>query len=693
MMIPLALFMAMAFIPNQPLKYPETRRESVVDTIHGVSISDPYRWLEDDRAPEVEAWVQQQGAVADLYLNTLESRGQFRTRLDELTNYERFSAPQRRNGITFFYKNSGKQNHAVMYMQRKGASQPEVLIDPNTFSEDGTIALKLADESTDARYLAVGKSAAGSDWTEITIMDISTKQYLPEKIEWVKASGVSWYKDGFFYSRYQQPQEGKTYTEKNSSQYICYHKLGTPQSMDVVVYRNDNEPDQFNGAYVPERSPYLVRTVRRGSNRGGETYIRLVDNPNDPWKKVWEHADHTFYPVWFHNGELYGTTELDAPNSRVIKLVDPLGKAEIVTVVAEQPNPMEQCSFGGGKMFVSRLRDVHSEVQIYTMDGKSVGFVNLPGKGTASGFWGFPEDTTVYFSYSSYAYPTTIFEYHVASNTSTVFKKVQATFNPDDFEVKQQFATSADGTKVPMFILHKKGLAYNGNNPTILYGYGGFGVSLNPSFNPGLIAWLERGGVYVVANLRGGSEYGEKWHEQGMKLQKQNVFNDAIACAEWLINAKVTEASRLGINGGSNGGLLVGAVINQRPDLFGAAVPEVGVMDMLRFHLFTIGWNWQADYGRVSDKQEFDALRAYSPYHNLRKGVEYPPTMICTADHDDRVVPAHSFKYAAMLQFVYRGNNPTLLRVERKSGHGAVNREKGLDTSADKFAFFWEHLR
>lgn len=691
------LAFALAMIGNttpKPLTYPETKRDNVVDTLHGVAVPDPYRWLEDDRAPAVEAWVAKQGKLAEEYINKLDSWKGFRSRLEEITNFERVSAPSRRNGLTFFYKNTGNQNHAVMYVQKDGSNDAEVLIDPNTFSKDGTVSLAFAEEDAQAKYLAFGKSSAGSDWSEIYVMEIATRKVLPDTIKWVKNVGISWYNDGFFYSRYDAPEnENKAYTEKNSGQYVCYHKVGTPQSQDEIVFRDKSATNTFVGCYVPERSKYLLRWLRYGTKRGGELYIRLVADKKADWKLIFKSEENSFYPAADIDGNLYGSSDEGAPNGKIVRMVNPLQDARMETVVPEGESVIDGLAFGAGRMFVTRQKDVHHEVEMYAYDGTSLGIVELPGKGSVGGFGGFPEDKVLYYTFSSFTYPTTIFTLTPETNTSSVWKKVEAKFNPNDFEAKQVFAVSYDGTKIPMYILHKKGLELKGNAPTILTGYGGFGISYTPAFNSGIIPWLEKGGVYVIANLRGGGEYGEKWHEQGMRLNKQNVFDDAAVCAEWLISNHYTSAKHLGLTGRSNGGLLVGAVINQRPELFGAAVPEVGVMDMLRFHLFTIGWNWQSDYGKVTNEEEFKALYAYSPYHNIKANTEYPPIMVVTADHDDRVVPAHSFKYAAMLQNTYKGNNPMLLRVETKSGHGAVNREKGLDGTADKYAFFWKHLQ
>lgn len=687
------LLLFLPLLLSAQYQYPPTRRVAVTDTIHGAVIPDPYRWLENDRDPEVEAWVAKQAAVTSAYLNKIPYREALLNRLDELTNVVSYSAPWHRKGRTFFYKNTGQQNHAVLYMQNDGSTEAEVLLDPNTFSADGTVGLAFAEESNDGRYIAFGKSVGGSDWHDIFIMEIASRQLLPEVIKWVKNGGVNWYKDGFYYSRYATDTTREaSLTEKNTHQSVFYHRVGSEQKQDKLIFADPSNPDQFVGCYVMERSRFLIRWMRSASSNGNEIFMALADDAVPAWKKVYSSQTDAFFPSYDHNDKIYGTTTESAPNGKVVRVVDPLGTAKFEDVVNERPIVLEGCSFGGGKMFVTWMKDVRHEVEIMDFDGAVIGTVALPGPGAVGGFNGYPEDTTLYYTFTSHTYPTTIFSYNVKSGASTVWQRIKANFNPEDFSSEQVFVTSKDGARIPMFVLSKKGSARTGDAPTILYGYGGFNVSLNPSFNPNIIPWLEQGGVMVIANLRGGGEYGEDWHRAGMRLNKQNVFNDAIACAEWLITNRITNSSKLAINGGSNGGLLVGAVVNQRPDLFRVAVPEVGVMDMLRFHLFTIGWNWQSDYGDIANAEEFEVLRGYSPYHQLKPNVEYPSTMILTADHDDRVVPAHSFKYAAMLQHVYSGSRPMLLRVEVKSGHGAVNRKKRLEGSADKYSFIWHEM-
>lgn len=673
------------------LRYPLNKRVDVRDTIHGVVVEDPYRFLENESDPFVSRWAEQQAALADSVLRTIPYREALIERLDAVNTFERRSAPWHRAGVTFFYRNDGRQNHNVLCIQRDGSTDVEVLLDPNTFSEDGTVSLAFASESRDGKYLAFGKSEGGSDWRDIYVMDIASRKLLPEVIRFVKNSGVSWHDGGFYYSRYDSSSSAsKSLVQRNLQQYVMYHRLGTAQSQDELVYTDPSNPEQFVGCYVLENSPYLIRTVRKGNQDGNEVFVRLLTEALGEWKRVYASASASFYPRFDHDGILYGVSTDGSPNGRVVRIADPLGEATMETVVAQRNVVLDELSFGGGRMFLTYMSDVHHAVEVADLEGRKLSDVQLPGIGSVSGFDGMPSDTSVYFTFTSYSTPTTIYRYDIASGTSNLWQSIEAPFDPTAFSTEQVFVKSKDGARIPMTILRKKGV--DGPRPTMLYGYGGFNISITPGFNVNYIPWLEQGCVIAIANLRGGGEYGEEWHKAGMRLNKQNVFDDAIACAEWLVANGVTTRDALALNGRSNGGLLVGAVVNQRPDLFRVAIPEVGVMDMLRFHRFTIGWNWQADYGEISKPEEFRALYAYSPYHNLRSGVEYPSTMVMTADHDDRVVPAHSYKYAAMLQHVYQGSRPMLLRVKLRSGHGDVNRRKLLEGVADKYSFMWSEM-
>ena len=687
----LALLFVLALFQHDGAHYPATRRVNHIDTIHGNAIADPYRWLENDRDPEVEAWVAKQAAVAEAYLARVPYRAALLDRLDRVNNYERVSKPWRRGDLTFFYRNDGRQNHSVLYVQPDGEAQPRVLIDPNAFSKDGTVALAFAEESPDGTYMAYGKTEGGSDWRDIYVMEIASMRILPDVIKKVKNSGVNWHRDGFFYSMYRDANTSeKSLVKKNSHQAVMYHKLGTAQAADNVIYEDPSATEQFVGCYVLENSSYLIRTIRRGSSNGNNIAIRPVDDASASWKVIYDRDDASFYPSYDHKGALLGTATHESPNGRVVRVVDPLGVARMETIIPERDVVLDDVAFGGGRMFLTWMKDVQHQVLVSTLEGRLVDSLRLPAAGTVGGFSGQPTDTTVFYTFTSHLYPTTIYTYSIPQRRSSLWKQITVEFDPSAFESRQVFVQSTDGARIPMTILTKRGIA--GPVPTMLYGYGGFNISINPSFNPSYIPWLEQGCAIAIANLRGGGEYGEQWHRAGTRTQKQHVFDDAIACAQWLVDNGVTTPKLLALNGRSNGGLLVGAVINQRPDLFRVALPEVGVMDMLRFHRFTIGWNWQSDYGDIANKDEFAALYAYSPYHNLRSGVVYPSTMVMTADHDDRVVPAHSFKYAAMMQHLASPERPVLLRVKLKSGHGDVNRTKQLEGVVDKYSFMWNEM-
>lgn len=682
---------------GQPLTYPATATVPVVDTLHGVAVPDPYRWLEDDRNPKVEAWVAAENDVAREYLRRIPFRDKLAKRVKEVSSFKSVSAPWHRGNYTFYYENDGVRNHGVLMVRDRTSNTTRTLIDPNTFSDDGTIALAFASESRDGKYLAFGKTKAGSDWRTIYVMEVATGKVLADTLRGIKNGGVSWYGNGFFYDRYDVPDNELSLTARNEGEYTCYHTVGTPQHKDVVAYRDREHPTRSVGMWVPEHCPYIVRYEADQGMRGNRIYIKYIgmegawDSPGE-FKLLYSHPDEAFWPSFFHNGMFYGSTTLDAKNGKVVRITNLESTPRMETVIGETIQPISSVAWGGGRIFVTRMMDVHDHVTVYDTEGKQLTTVNLPGAGNVGGFGGEPTDTVLYFSFSSFVTPTTIYEYHVGTNTSTVYYKVQPPFDPSAFEERQVWVTSKDGTRLPMFVLHKRGLKFDRNAPTMVFGYGGFGITYGPNFNALYIPWLEQGGVVAIPNLRGGGEYGEAWHLDGTKLNKQHVFDDCIAAAEWLVQNGITSAKHLALNGRSNGGLLVGAVMLQRPDLFRVAVPEVGVLDMLRYHLFTIGRYWVTDYGSADDKQEFEALYAYSPYHNVKRGVEYPSTMVMTSDHDDRVVPAHSFKFAAQLQAKYKGSRPMILRVETQSGHGAVNRQKSLDNVIDKYAFMWYEM-
>ena len=671
------------------LPYPQTRKVDHVDDYHGTKVADPYRWLEDDRSAQTGEWVKAQNAVTFGYLDQIPYRRQLQNRLEQVYNYPKYSAPFRKGEWFYFYKNDGLQNQSVLYRQKGLTAPAEVVIDPNQLSADGTTRLTVFRLSKNGRYAVVGFSKAGSDWQEYQVMDMQTKQYLPDRIEWVKVSGAAWQGDGFYYSRYPKP-EGSALAAKNENHQVFYHKLNTPQSEDRLVYENRQHPQRFNIAATSDDERFVFLSVSdRGKGLDGNALFAMDTKAGQrEFTPVVADVTNFSYDVVENDGDrLIVVTNENAPNQKVVSF--DLKTRKFTTMIAERPEPITEGGVGaaGGKLFVEYLRDVSSRVAVFDLTGKPENEISLPGLGEAGGFGGEKQDTFVFYSFSSFTVPPTIYRYDIATRKSTVFRAPEVNFNPADYETKQVFYTSKDGTKVPMFLTYRKGLKRSGDNPTLLYGYGGFNISLTPSFNALLVPFLEQGGIYAQANLRGGSEYGEGWHEQGMKLKKQNVFDDFIAAAEYLIKERYTSSQKLAIRGGSNGGLLVGAVMNQRPDLFRVAIPQVGVMDMLRFHKFTIGWNWIADYGSSDNPEEFKALYAYSPIHNLKEGQNYPATLVTTADHDDRVVPAHSFKYAATLQEKYKGPNPVLIRIDTNSGHGASNTKKSLELMADIYAF------
>jgi prolyl oligopeptidase len=682
----LFMFIASTAVP-QPPAYPTARKTDQTDTYHGTNVPDPYRWLEDDRSAETGEWVKAQNQVTNTYLSQIPYRKQLQERLEKVFNYPKYSAPSRKGEWFYFSKNDGLQNQSVLYRQRGLTGTPEVVIDPNKLSADGTTRLTAFSISKNGDYAVVGTSKGGSDWNEFRVMKLADKTYLPETIEWVKFSGGAWQGDGFYYSRYPKP-DGSALAAKNENHQVFFHKIGTPQSADQLVFEDPKNGQRFHFVSTTDDEKFAFLNVSdRGKGLDGNAlYVLDLTRPAGTFQPVVPEITNAQYRVIENiDNDLLIETNADAPNSKVVRY-SPATK-QWATVIAEKPEPLTSSGMAGGKLFVEYSKDVTSRVYVYSPTGKPENEIALPGIGTAGGFGGERDDTFVFYTFTSFTFPPTIYRYDIATRKSTVFRQPEVDFKPTDYETKQVFYTSKDGTRVPMFITHRKGIALNGLNPTLLYGYGGFNVSLPPAFSSLLIPFLEQGGVYAQANLRGGSEYGEKWHEQGMKLKKQNVFDDFIAAAEYLIAQQYTSPARLAIRGGSNGGLLVGAAMNQRPDLFRVAVPQVGVMDMLRFHKFTIGWNWIADYGSADNAEEFKVLYAYSPLHNLREGATYPATLITTADHDDRVVPAHSFKYAATLQEVYKGPNPMLIRIDTNSGHGASNTKKNIEQTADIYAF------
>jgi prolyl oligopeptidase len=678
------------------LTYPETKKVDQVDDYFGTKVPDPYRWLEDDNAPEVAAWVEAENKVTFAYLDKISYRAQLKDRLTKLLNYPRYSAPTRRGENFVFSKNDGLQNQNVFYIQKGLDGAPGLLLDPNKFSADGTSQLGGFSLSESGKYVAYGISEGGSDWRDFYVLDVATRKALTDHLEWVKFSGASWMGDqGFFYNRYPQPESGKKMAGKNDFQKIYYHKVGSPQSEDKLVYEDNEHPQRRQGIGVTEDQRFAVLSVSDSSagKRGDALFFREVGKDDQPFTPiVAEIGDDSYGVIDDVKGKFLIETNHGAPNGKVA-LYDPATKTW-KDILPERPEPLQSSGTAGGKLFATYLKDVTTRAYVYDLEGRLENEILLPGLGSAGGFGGRNDDKFVFYGFTSFNYPPTIFKYDIATKKSTVFRTVDIPgFNAPDYEVKQVFYNSKDGTRVPMFITYKKGLKLDGNNPTVLYGYGGFNITTSPGFSALRIALLEQGVVYASANMRGGGEYGEKWHEAGTKLKKQNVFDDFIAAAEYLIAQKYTSSSKLAIHGGSNGGLLVGACSNQRPELYRAVVEQAGVMDMLRFHKFTIGAAWIADYGSSEQNEaQFKAIYAYSPVHNVKPGTKYPATLITTADHDDRVVPAHNFKYAAALQAAQGGDNPIIIRIDTKSGHGASSTTKTLEQQTDIYAFLFANL-
>ncbi|MDI1233091.1 MAG: prolyl oligopeptidase family serine peptidase [bacterium] len=670
------------------MNYPHTDTTAIADTLFGKIISDPYRWLEDDRSEKTKAWIEDQNKLTFSYLDKIPYRDQLKKRMSEIWNYERFTAPFHEGKYTYFFKNDGLQNQSVLYRQTDNG-EPEIFLDPNTFSPDGTTSLGGIDFSKDGSLVAYQISEGGSDWRKVIVLDAETKKVVDDTLKDVKFSGLSWKgNEGFYYSSYDKPINASQLSAKTDQHKLFFHQLGAKQSEDALIFGGSKTPRRYIGGGVTEDEQYLVISAATSTN-GNELYIQDLRTKNAPIQTIVKNFDHNNNLIHTEGSTLYILTDLDAPNMRLVKTdIKQVTPEHWVDVIAETNMPLS-ISTGGGKLFASYLKDATSQMLQYNLNGQLEHEIKLPGKGTADGIGGKWDETKLYYSYTSYISPSTIYSYEVASGQSSIYKKSGIKFDPSGYESNQVFYTSKDGTKIPMIITHKKGLKMDGQNPTILYGYGGFDISLTPTFSTAMVAWLEVGGVYAVPNIRGGGEYGKAWHDAGTKMQKQNVFDDFIAAAEWLINQHYTSSSYLAISGGSNGGLLVGACMTQRPELYKVALPAVGVLDMLRYHKFTAGAGWAYDYGTADDSLEMlNYLLTYSPYHNLHRGKNYPATMVTTGDHDDRVVPAHSFKFAARLQANNDGPNPTLIRIETKAGHGAGKPTAMVIAEyADRFAF------
>ncbi len=680
---------------SSSMEYPVTAKSDHIDHYFGVDVPDPYDWLENDTSKATMDWVEAQNKVTFGFLDKISWREDLKKRLESLINYERISAPFREGQYEYFYKNTGLQNHSVLYRRPKDnkEAEPEIYLDPNGFSKDGTIGLSGISFTEDGTLSAHQVTEGGSDWRKVIVMDAIKKEIIEDTLKNVKFSGIAWYgNEGFYYSSYDDPKDGSQLSGKTQYHKLYYHKLGTPQESDVLVYGGTKQPNRYISGYVTEDQKYLVVSAAENTS-GNQLYVRDLSMKDGPFIQI--SADYFTEINYVENegSRFFLSTNIEAPNNRVIAvdLIKP-GKENWVDIIPETEHVLSAGS-GGGKLFAEYLIDAKTAVKQFDLDGMLERDIELPGIGSATGFGAKREDKDLYYSFTSFTNPATIYHYDIAGGKSTLHVQPKVDFDPNLYETKQVFYQSKDGTKIPMFIVYKKGIHLDGKNPTILYAYGGFNISLTPSFSALRVAWLEQGGIFAQPNLRGGGEYGENWHQAGMKMNKQNVFDDFIAAAEYLFKEGYTSSDYLAISGGSNGGLLVGATMTQRPDLAKVALPAVGVMDMLRYHKFTAGAGWSADYGTADDSKEmFEYLRKYSPVHALKEGTAYPATLITTADHDDRVVPAHSFKFAARLQEVQAGNAPTLIRIQIKAGHGSVSTTQQIELQTDVYAFTWANM-
>jgi len=675
--------------------YPTAKKGEQVDDYHGVKVADPYRWLEDLDSDETRNWVEAENKLTFGFLEAIPARAAIKDRLTKLWNFEKFGVPFKEGSRHFYYRNSGLQNQSVLYTVTSVTDEPRMVLDPNTLSADGTVALSGIQVSNGGNLLAYSLSASGSDWQEWKVRDVETGKDLSDDLKWVKFSGASWTHDnsGFFYSRYNKP-ESDSLKATNYFQKVYFHKLGTPQDRDELVYERPDQKDWLFGGQVTEDGDYLIIPVSQGTDSKTRVYYKDLRSKDSAVVKLLDDFDAAYTFIGNDGPRFWFQTDLQSPRGKIIEIdITKPARENWRVLVPESKEALQSTTLVNHKFILNYLKDAYTQVRIHDTTGKLLNEVEFPGIGTADGFTGKATDTETFYSFTGFTTPTTIYRYDTNTGKSTIFRQPKVDFNPGDFETKQVFYSSKDGTKVPMFLTYKKGLKLDGNNPTYLYGYGGFDVSLSPAFSIGNLVWMEMGGVYAQPSLRGGAEYGEDWHQAGMKLKKQNVFDDFVAAAEWLIKNKYTSTPKLSIGGGSNGGLLVGAALTQRPDLFGAAVPAVGVMDMLRFQKFTIGWAWVSDYGSSENADEFKALYAYSPLHNIKPGTSYPATLVTTADHDDRVWPGHSFKFAATLQEAQAGAAPILIRIETKAGHGAGKpTTKVIEEIADRWAFLVKTL-
>jgi prolyl oligopeptidase len=679
---------------SNKITYPKTAKGNEADTYFGVEVKEPYRWLENDTSSVTAAWVKSQNKVTKEYLTQIRFRQGLKRRLTELNNYQKYASPFKKNNKYFFYKNNGLQNQSVLYSQSSLTTEPEILLDPNTLSTDGTVALAEVSFSKNGKYLGYAIARSGSDWNEIFVMDTETHGLLNDHIIWSKSSGIFWQGNGFYYSAYDAPVAGKEYSNKNEFEKVFYHTIGQPQSNDKLIYEDKLFPLRECYASVTDDEKYLFISTTE-TTTGNGLLMKDLSNPDNPFIELAPGFKNDYTVVDHVNGRLYILTNWNAPGNRLME-VDPAGpsRENWKEIIPESENVLEDVSVIGGKIIAKYMKDASNHVYGFDLSGKKLYEVQLPAIGTVSGISGNKDDKEAFYTFTSYTFPPAIFRFDTEKNTSEVFHKAEVSFNPDAYTCEQVFYSSKDGTRVPMSIIYKKGMKKDGKNPLMLYGYGGFNISMNPTFSVARIPFLENGGIYAVANIRGGGEYGEAWHLAGTKMQKQNVFDDFIAAAEYLIAKGYTSSKKLAIDGGSNGGLLVGACLTQRPDLYAVAVPEVGVLDMLRYNQFTIGWSWSSDYGTSQESKEmFEYLKGYSPLHNIVSGTKYPATFIMTGDHDDRVVPAHSFKFAATLQPANGGKKPVLIRIDSKAGHGAGKPiSKIIDAQTDMWSFVMYNL-
>ena len=673
--------------------YPVTKKTTHEDTYFGTIVADPYKWLENDTSAETAEWVTAQNKVTFDYLASIPFRDKIRERLTKIWDYPKISAPYKRSGYYLYFKNDGLQDQSVLYFKEDLDGAEKVLLDPNTLSEDGTVSLRNSSVSKDGKYFAYSLATAGSDWSEIFVKDMETGEQLEDHINWIKFSGLSWYKDGFYYSCYDQPEEGKELSNINQFHKVYYHKIGTDQSEDVLFYENPEYPKRNYTASVTEDEKVLVM-YETESTHGSAVYIKDLTDPDSELIQITEGFEYEYGVLDHIDGHLMVRTNFEAPKYKLISIdINNPGKENWQDIIPEKDNVLRYCVLSNGQIVASYLKDACSRLEVYDLKGGFLKNIDLPGIGSVAEFSGRKDEKIAFYTFTSFTTPGNIYKLDMNSYESSLYMSPEIDFDGSIYETKQVFYKSKDGTKIPMFIIHQKNIKLDGSNPVLLYGYGGFNISLTPSFSISNLIWLENGGVYALANLRGGGEYGEEWHQAGTKLNKQNVFDDFISAAEYLIREKYTSPKMIAIRGASNGGLLVGAVTNQRPDLFGVALPAVGVMDMLRFHKFTIGWAWTGDYGSSDDSVQFEYLYKYSPLHNISEDVEYPAVMVTTADHDDRVVPAHSFKYIATLQEKYKGKNPVMIRIETKAGHGGGKpTSKVIDESTDIWAFTFKNL-